>query len=157
MKTIFDSTKGLIVANRYDDDYFVSSPFVVRAGQTAHLMLTAPATRYRDVSFMVLRFPTPLKQSDIASCLKGVYSRLVRGFADVPAPYPQDPKQLPNHNVVTLGQVYMNNDNTRHQDVYDYITIQRPGNYLLYGSRLHNPLIDTPDHLPVIIEVDITA
>jgi len=153
MKTIFDSKKALNVANNNNDDYFVSSPFLVHPSRVAHLMLTAPASRYRDVSFTVLRFPGPLAQSNIASCLEGIYSQLNTSRANEPTPFPHN-KSLSQSHLVTLGQQYEADTPTPH--CFDYITIERPGNYMLYAPRIHNPLICDPKGFPVIVEVAIT-
>ena len=156
-RVILDSTKALAVADANQDSFFVSSPFVIAPAYCAHLILTAPAHRYRDVSFEVLRFPQPLSLSSVSSCLKGVYSRLTNIPPNEPTPHPSSSSStdlLDAKYCVTLGQKYGNVANDRLADVYDYITITKPGNYILYGQRGRNPLIDTlPSHnQPVIIE-----
>jgi hypothetical protein len=157
MTTILDSLKALTAADNSNDEHFLSSPFTVAPNTTGHLILTAPSSRYRDVSFSILRFPQPLTQSSVASCLQGVYAQLSSIPPDTSSPHPHGQNipasRLPAELYMTLGQTYDHKGNQTAK-CYDWITINKMGNYILYGRRERNTLIDTyrTHSQPVVIE-----
>ena len=143
IKVIFDSAKAEASSKEYD--YYVSEPFQVNLGSPVRLIMTAHSEGYRALRLYVHRTTEVLKKEDVHSNLKGIFTRLHGHCAGEDSGNPAINNGRFSSSTVVLGR-------TPDDKYYDYIEIEKPGTYYLFGHKDENLQITAKDQ-PTIIEL----
>ena len=135
---ILDSAKAIDIVETSKKLYFTSSPFKVSRRQSVDLVLTCIVSNLKNVNLLVIRIPEQMKNEEIVSDMSGIYSRLYEGCENENIGDVDRLNYVKQRNPVFLGAEHDSDGGNRHGVIYDWITISKPGQYLLYGVAERN-------------------